>query len=149
MRRSVSIVVALVLLSISVPAQRGSDRIVSPQDLGRIWDAERVSPPLPPLLTHAEVTRRLEAVVAGAPDLVAEILSPSTAHLDHTTKLVEYARAGVREYWIVDPEEYSVVVFTLDGDAFRVAGAIFSGGIIGVGMFAEAKIAVNAIFGIE
>jgi hypothetical protein len=69
MRRSVSVI--LVLLGFLAPAhaQRGSGQIVSPQDLGKIWDAERVSPPLPPLLTHAEVVKRLDAVVAGAPDL--------------------------------------------------------------------------------
>ena len=43
--------------------------MVSPQDLGKIWDAEHVSPPLPPLLLHAEAVKRLEGVVAGAPDL--------------------------------------------------------------------------------
>ena len=69
MRRSLSIAVAVVLLSTPVPAQRGSDQIVSPQDLGKIWDAEHVSPPLPPLLLHAEAVKRLEGVVAGAPDL--------------------------------------------------------------------------------
>jgi hypothetical protein len=69
MRRSLPIVLALVLLSTPVPAQRGSDQIVSPQDLGKIWDAERVSAPLPPLLTHGDVVKRLEAVVASAPDL--------------------------------------------------------------------------------
>ena len=69
MRRSLSIAVAVVLLSTPVPAQRGSDQIVSPQDLGRIWEAERVSPPVPPLLSHGEVVKRLEAVVASAPDL--------------------------------------------------------------------------------
>ena len=40
-----------------------------PQDLARLWDAEHVSPPLPPLLDHDEVARRLQAVVASAPDL--------------------------------------------------------------------------------
>jgi hypothetical protein len=69
MRRSVSLVIAVLFLSAPIPAQRGSDQIVSPQDLGKIWDAERVSPPLPPLLTHGEVVKRLEDVVAGAPDL--------------------------------------------------------------------------------
>jgi hypothetical protein len=69
MRRCVALVIAVLFLSAPVPAQRGSDQVVSPQDLGRIWDAERVSPPLPPLLTHAEMVTRLEAVVAGAPDL--------------------------------------------------------------------------------
>jgi hypothetical protein len=69
MRRSFLLVIAVLLLSAPIPAQRGSEQIVSPQDLGHIWDAERVSPPLPPLLTHAEVIERLETVVAGAPDL--------------------------------------------------------------------------------
>ena len=40
-----------------------------PQELGRIWDAEHVSPPLPPLLDHPEVLRRLNAFVTAAPDL--------------------------------------------------------------------------------
>ena len=41
----------------------------------------------------------------GAPDLVVEILSPSTAHRDRGIKLDLYARCGVRQYWIVDPVE--------------------------------------------
>src|SRR5687768_62019 len=40
---------------------------VSPQELARIWDAEHVSPPLPPLLEHAEVERRLQAVAQVDP----------------------------------------------------------------------------------
>ena len=44
-----------------------------------------------------------EKAVKGAPDLVVEILSPSTAHRDRGIKLDLYARRGVREYWIADP----------------------------------------------
>jgi len=51
----------------------------------------------------------------GAPDLVIEILSPSTRRHDRLIKMGLYQRAGVREYWIVDPEYKSVQVFTLDG----------------------------------
>ena len=40
----------------------------------------------------------------GAPDLVVEILSPSTRSKDQLLKLIKYERAGVREYWIVDPK---------------------------------------------
>src|SRR6188474_3107928 len=40
---------------------------VSPQELARIWDAEHVSPPLPPLLEHDEVERRLQAVAQASP----------------------------------------------------------------------------------
>ena len=69
MRRGCSIVLTILLLCAGIFAQRGSSQIVSPQDLGQIWDAEHVSPPLPPLLLHAEAVKRLEGVVAGAPDL--------------------------------------------------------------------------------
>ncbi|MDE6589595.1 MAG: Uma2 family endonuclease [Oscillospiraceae bacterium] len=51
----------------------------------------------------------------GAPDLVIEILSPSTRRHDRLVKLGLYQRAGVREYWIVNPEEKTVQVFTQDG----------------------------------
>ena len=51
----------------------------------------------------------------GAPDLVIEILSPSTRRHDRLVKLGLYQRAGVREYWIVDPENKAVQVFLQDG----------------------------------
>ena len=50
----------------------------------------------------------------GAPDLVIEILSPSSIRNDRLTKFNLYQRAGVREYWIVNPSEKSVQVFVLE-----------------------------------
>ncbi len=50
----------------------------------------------------------------GAPDLIVEILSPSTMRHDRLVKLNLYQRAGVREYWIADPENKTIQVFTLD-----------------------------------
>ena len=55
-----------------------------------------------------------EKQVTGAPDLVVEILSPSTAHRDRGIKLDLYARRGVREYWIVDPVEDVVDVWRFE-----------------------------------
>ncbi len=52
-----------------------------------------------------------ETQVVGAPDLVVEILSPSTAHRDRRIKLDLYRRRGVPEYWIVDPERDMVEVW--------------------------------------
>ena len=49
----------------------------------------------------------------GAPDLVIEILSPSSRRHDRFVKLGLYQRAGVREYWLVNPEETTVQVMVL------------------------------------
>ncbi len=67
----------------------------------------------PDILFVSNERRRIigERQVTGAPDLVVEILSPSTAHRDRGIKLDLYARRGVREYWIVDPEEDAVDVW--------------------------------------
>src|SRR3954468_18142299 len=59
---------AAILLSLAAGASPVSARQsppvpVTPQELARIWDAEHVSPPSPPLLTHAEVVKRLDAAV--------------------------------------------------------------------------------------
>lgn len=57
-----------------------------------------------------------EAGCLGAPDLVVEILSPSTAFKDQTAKLLLYQQHGVLEYWIVNPVVGSVLVYTLGED---------------------------------
>lgn len=50
----------------------------------------------------------------GAPDLVIEILSPATASKDLREKLSLYELSGVKEYWVVDPHDKVVMVFSLD-----------------------------------
>lgn len=52
----------------------------------------------------------------GAPDLVVEILSPSTSRKDVGVKFSLYERHGVREYWIIHPAEESLMVFTIGED---------------------------------
>ena len=56
--------------------------------------------------------------VHGAPDLVVEVLSPSTARNDKTRKKEVYARCGVKEYWIVSPGEKAVEQYLLQDGRF-------------------------------
>lgn len=51
---------------------------------------------------------------SGAPDIVFEIVSPSNASHDYITKLMKYQKAGVREYWIVNPEQERVSVLNFE-----------------------------------
>lgn len=67
---------------------------------------------------HAE--RRHENYWNGA-DLVMEVVSPDDPGRDKITKRREYARAGIPEYWLVDPFERTVTVFTLPGQGKEYA----------------------------
>jgi len=58
----------------------------------------------------------------GPPDLVIEITSPSTARYDRIYKLRKYQKAGVKEYWIVDPETKSVQVCVLENGRYVISG---------------------------
>lgn len=62
-----------------------------------------------------------DAGVEGAPDLVIEILSPKTAHLDKKSKRRVYARCGVKELWFVDPDTRLIHIYHLQKDAERPA----------------------------
>ena len=53
----------------------------------------------------------------GTPDLVIEVLSPSTLSKDMIPKLDLYRQCGVKEYWIIDPMKAQVILFSLsDGE---------------------------------
>ena len=56
--------------------------------------------------------------ITGAPDLVIEILSPATSARDFNLKRKLYARHGVKEYWIVDPDDGTIEVQRLQGNVF-------------------------------
>ena len=131
----------VLVASPSEPHQRASKRLtrqllaVEDRGLGQIYvapfdvvlsDTEVVQPDLMfisqergDIITHANVQ--------GAPDLAVEILSPSTANRDWTRKREMYARHGVKEFWIVDPEARIVWVMLLQDGDFELTGVYGEG----------------------
>ena len=69
------------------------------------------------LFVGSERAAILGDIIEGAPNLVAEILSPSNTRADIKDKLADYGRLGVEECWLVSPEARTVEVLTLDQQA--------------------------------
>ena len=55
----------------------------------------------------------------GTPDMIIEILSPSSGKMDKIIKFNKYEKAGVKEYWLVEPEQKVVSVFLLQQDSHK------------------------------
>jgi Uma2 family endonuclease len=113
---AVALMNAVFLLRPVVQAMGGTI-LVAPVDVF-MPGADPVEPDIVVLLpgSAARIVRR---GIEGPPDLVVEILSPSTRGRDLLTKRALYARAGVREYWILDNDAQAVEVMGLDRDAFH------------------------------
>jgi len=78
------------------------------------------------VVLNAGLEKIKELHVVGAPDLVVEITSPSTAIHDRNRKYRVYAKAGVPEYWIAEPATRTVEVLVLEAGEYRSLG-IFRG----------------------
>jgi len=94
----------------------------------RLWPGKIREPDI--FFISAEHRDRLGEKVCGVPDLVVEVISPGSREVDRGEKFSEYAKAGVREYWIVDPQKRTVEVFTLRGHVYEALG-VFREGEIG------------------
>ncbi|HEV2350964.1 MAG TPA: Uma2 family endonuclease [Terriglobia bacterium] len=73
--------------------------------------------------------------VQGSPDLVVEVLSPGTAKIDRTIKLKLYARFGVEEYWIIDPEGPAAEVYRHQKGSLELAATLDAHGLLASPLF--------------
>ncbi len=71
---------------------------------------------------NLSIAQQDEKRILGAPDLVVEVLSPSTAKYDRQEKYQAYERHGVREYWIVDPLHEVLEIWNLEEGRFSRQG---------------------------
>lgn len=87
--------------------------------------------------------------LVGSPDLVVEITSPGTVAYDRDAtvgKRGAYARAGIREYWIVDPASRSVEVLVLEGDGYTTLGVAQGDALVPSRVLPGASIRARACF---
>jgi Uma2 family endonuclease len=98
------------------------------------------------LLVMNEHENFLQDWVRGAPDLVIEILSPTTEARDRGLKLKAYARYGVGEYWIVDPVAQVVEVYRLTAEGFHLAATGAKGKAVETPLLPGFSLAVGSIF---
>lgn len=74
----------------------------------------------PDVIVLCDRGKRRKFGIFGAPDLLIEILSPSTRKKDLGIKFVKYENAGVREYWIIDPDQEKVLVYDFSQEIYPV-----------------------------
>ncbi|MBI5440261.1 MAG: Uma2 family endonuclease [Deltaproteobacteria bacterium] len=136
------------LTAFLAPALRGHPCRVFPSPIDVVLSPHDVVQP--DVIVVCDRTKITPANIQGAPDLVVEILSPSTSLKDRRTKFALYERHGVREYLLVDPEGATVEAFSLGEDgAFQRARVYGRGETLELRSLGGLPIALGDVFGAE
>jgi Uma2 family endonuclease len=85
-------------------------------------------------------------IFEGPPDLIVEIISPSSIRLDRKTKFDVYEQIGVAEYWLVDPKLHGVEVYTLSHGEYALLGQYTGEDLIESTVLAGLQIKANNLF---
>jgi Uma2 family endonuclease len=85
-------------------------------------------------------------VFVGVPDLIVEVLSPSSIRTDRHIKFDAYERAGVPEYWIANPKTRSVEVYTLSGGEYALLGEFTENEALRSALLEGIAITVGSLF---
>lgn len=110
----------------------------------RLWPGKIREPDV--FLIAREHTDRIEEKLCGVPDLIVEVISPSTSHMDREKKFSEYARAGIQEYWLVDPEEKRIEVYILQNGVYKLSGKYVPGEIACSELLSGFKVNASEVF---
>jgi Uma2 family endonuclease len=100
----------------------------------------------PDVLVVCEPEKIRPTHIEGAPTLVVEVLSPSTEVHDRLRKMALYARAGVKEVWLVSPVARIVEVFVFKGAVYVRAGAYTKGDALRSRAFPKLNVDLNHVF---
>lgn len=121
-RHQIAVGRLLVTLMIYLDANALGEVLTSPIDVR----FPKAADPVQPDIVFIPAERRdmiQEKWIEGVPDLLVEALSPTRPGNDRRIKFDAYARAGVPEYWIVDPEARTIEVYVLRGEAYALLAA--------------------------
>jgi Uma2 family endonuclease len=88
-----------------------------------------------------------EAGAEGCPDFVVEILSPKTRRLDLENKMRTYARQGVQELWIIDPDSLQLLVYQFSRNLSNPVGKFQAGDVLTTPLFPGFHADLRAVFG--
>jgi Uma2 family endonuclease len=107
-------------------------------------DYEVLQPDL--LFVLNEHRGRLQDWMRGAPDLVVEIISPNTEARDRGPKMKTYARHGIGEYWIVDPDSQTIEVHRLSSQGYQSAEKCAKDDVLATPLLPGFALPVGSIF---
>ena len=89
---------------------------ISPVDVR--LDCDNKTMVQPDVLIVCDQSKIMRWGIMGAPDFVLEVLSPSTRRKDCFKKLVKYMEAGVKEYWLIDPDAGKLIVYWFEEEIY-------------------------------
>lgn len=144
MRRHQRAVMELVLFLARARDAGYGDVYIAPFDVA--FDPHNVTEPDLLFVRRERLDIITDTKVQGAPDLVVEVLSPSTADRDLRAKRQVYAKFRVPYYWIVDPEARTVQVLTLEPAGYRPEPLLSGSAVLGCPLFPDVTVPVASLF---
>lgn len=132
------------LLSVWIEGQNLGVVITAPFDV--VLARDTVLQPDIVYLARENYHRLTNACLQGAPDLVIEVISPSTIRRDRIRKSRLYLKHSVKEYWLVDPEGGTVEIFTNTPEGWRLAGTYSQEEILNSPLLPGLAIDLTAVF---
>lgn len=131
------------------------DRFISDKSLGEIFyapidvDLDEYNKPQPDLVFVSEGRRAIitDDGIMGVPDLIVEVISPSSVIRDRIEKKNTYERLGVKEFWIVDPQYKAIEIYTIQKDRYELlSGVTMLEGELKSAMFEGLSLNLDDIF---
>ena len=132
-------------LGVFIHKNKPGKLIMAPMDL-RLSDQDVYQPDLTFIRTENVAQLNPRGRLTVIPDLVIEILSPSTAYYDFTRKKAMYCECGIEEYWIVDPEVETIEIMVKDGMYYRTESLLRKPAMLHSAMFPGFSMKMEEVF---